>query len=127
MGAQRAMGTEYYTVPSIPFATAKSLLESNNEGWTVEARENRMIPEGLPAFYVSKGGVGIWLLSEYLPRKLEEGVVSVVGSAYFEMYAHAYQIIPDVMPWLERVLGVRVFDEMGLEWDGYLGYATVES
>lgn len=123
------MSIEYYTVPPIPFEQAKAELEADNEGWIITPRPDspRFYPE-CQAHYISKGDGGIWLLNTHpdWERTIEGVVVAPAGSVWFESFGHSYRLIPELMSWIERVLDVRVLNEVGLEWEHDAGLEPKE-
>lgn len=110
------MSTQYYTVPPVPFEEAKAKLEADNEGWVITPRPKALYIAECKAHDVSKGKGGLWLLKEPRGRTFEDAEAPV-GSVFFEVYCGSYRLLPELMPWIERVLDVRVMSLYGLAWE----------
>jgi len=109
------MSFEYYTVPAVPFEEAAGKLKANLGGYEVADIPSRYVAE-CEAFFVRnpESSAGIWVLKERRPPR--EMRTTELGSVLFEVMLSSQRRIDEFLPWIEKTLGVSVYDELGMPW-----------
>jgi hypothetical protein len=109
------MSFEYYTVPAVPFEEAAAKLKANLGSYEVADIPSRYVADCAAFFVRDPGsGFGIWVLKE---RRQPRGMrTTELGSVLFEMMLSSQRRVDEFLPWVEKTLGVVVYDELGMPW-----------
>lgn len=106
------MSCEYYARPPVPFDEAMTNLLANLGGMEVIPCPSRYVPE-CEAVAFSTGSASFWARKE--TRAPHPGSGSP-GCLVIEVLGRSLGLVGEFMPWVESTLGVKVVDELGLDW-----------